>query len=127
MACTKASDWNLIRHFIPTENGPDPIVVASIGFDRHGFVARGTFPDGRSWGVQPLTFGQCTLGVWRPDVSIPGTNDDEWCYRNEILAVISAVLWQGDGIEPRWWHRHRDSARRRRYHPDGSYDEWVER
>lgn len=127
MALSKAADWNLVRHFLPIEDGTNTIVIASIGLDRHGFVAQGSFPDGRAWGVQPLTLGQCTLGVWRPDVSIPSTHDDEWEFANEVLAVVSAGLWNGDEIEPGWWHRHPGSGRRRRYKPDGSYDEWESR
>ena len=120
-----ADDWTLIRHFIPTEDGPNHAIIASLGMDRNGFVATGEYPDGRSWGVRPLSLGHAQLVVWHRDASIKGTQDG-WDYASEVLAVICAHLWDGDGIEPGWWDHHPGSGRRRRYHKDGSYDERVE-
>ena len=117
-------EWSIVRHFIPTAGGADPIIVSSLAFtDTRGFVATGVLDDGRSWGVQPLLFGRARLGVWRPGLTPENEHDDVWDYTNPVVAVVSVGLWGGDEIEPRWWCRHPASRRRRVYARDGSFEE----
>lgn len=122
LAKEHADEWDVIRRFMPTLGESDPVVVASLGLvDRSGFVATGDFPDGRHWGVQPLTFGQAQLGVWEGE---PGGHDDCWDYSNVVLAVLAAGEWAGLEPEPRWWKRHPKTGRRRAYHADGTAIEY---
>lgn len=47
--------------------------------------------------------------------------DDRWCYHTKAAAITAACLWlEGDEREPKGWHRHPHSGRRR---PEGK-PEW---
>lgn len=122
-----ATAWCLIRWFIPvTENSIDREPDSSSGTARRHFVATGSLPDGREWGVQRRLLGRCLLQVWRPDLHDPEVPDDGWEYDNKTTAVLSAFFWDGDEPEPRWWRRHPGSGRTRDYRSDGTYRERLD-
>lgn len=47
--------------------------------------------------------------------------EERWCYANGTLAHAALLEWQARNYsgEPKWWHRHPTTGRRR---PDGDED-----
>lgn len=67
----------------------------------------GLLPDGRVCGVHRLLY-HWTLLV---DLN-PIGYEDRYCYETEAGALSALLEWAGDG-EPKGWHRHPTSGRRR--------------
>lgn len=59
--------------------------------------------------VMPLLFTTAIV----TGINISGY-EDRWCYPRTTAALAALVAWDGkDGTEPKGWHRHPQSGRRR--------------
>lgn len=77
----------------------------------NGYRNLEVMPDGRYACIMPLLF---THAIIVGDIRGAGP-DDRWCYHSLEEAIIWLVRWKVDGFigEPKGWHRHPHSGRRR--------------
>ena len=66
-------------------------------------------PDGRVACIYPLVFTDAIIVMTAGDVT---GYEDRWCYEKNGSADRALAAWDGAG-EPKGWHRHPASGRRR--------------
>ena len=74
--------------------------------------------------IYPLMF---TYAIITGDVADQVFLDDRWCYNDLATAMMALTEWQTQDFddEPRYWHRHPNTGRRREYSDDGTFVETV--